>query len=194
MKTIKQEPNLLVLSAKLINQYILGAVLLFFGLIIALTLKTSHENFGIVLFIVILQIVGGILLILFGGKKEITFDKVSGEIIVDYLRHIHKKQKKYPLSDASYIKKELRRSGNARSSSITYSYFLYLNTGKKLLISTISKGMISSLSSAFKPGQSSHPISVVNVANFLNLEVRENKISDTIASAANAASRFFKKN
>lgn len=193
MKTIKQEDNLLVLSSKLTSYYIIGGIFLFLGIIIAFSLKTSHENFVVSLIIVILLLGGGLLTILFGGKKEISFDKVSGEIIIDYVRHIKSKQIKHPISDALYLSKELRVNNSAKNTSISYNYYLYLSTAKKILISSVSKGMISSLSSAFNVGQSSHPVSVINLANFLNLEIKENSMGEKIASVSNLATNLFKK-
>jgi hypothetical protein len=189
-KIIKSDDSQMILSQSLSVFYLFGIVVLIIGIILGVV-GPGSEYALILILAAILSVLGGIVLILLGGKRIITIDKNSREIIWSNQQHIKKGERRYSLDQIGKIVQtiSMRRQTRSRSGATylphtDYTYHLYFNDGSTINLGSISKSFSSSVISTMRNEGGNIPSYIQAVANFLNIPIEEDAMGQKIATAS----------
>ncbi len=195
----------MVLRERMWSLYVGGIILVAIGLIsVAAYLNTLPEDREFILIAIgPLMAIGGVIMFLFGGTRELTFDKTVGEIDLNVKRLVKSYQKKFPIADALKIAQHINisssRNNRNRSNSptVTYHYDLILRDGNSVPLGRVRKntgfGMTGMATSMAGGRTSPVPSYIHNLTEMLNIELEEDSVGQTaekVSNISHAANQF----
>ncbi len=95
-------------------------------------------------------------------------DKNSGQLIINYYRHLYNKKKTYLLEDISAITYRLR--SNRGFQALSYNYYLELKKERPIFLTSQGISFFSGFSSKIN-----HPVIIKKIAKYLDVKINKDK-------------------
>lgn len=196
MKIEKDTENELTLKQSFFSYYIFGAFFVLIAVpiaVYAVTIFGSEEGVTSALFVLglgILFFVGGIALFLKGGKRYVTLNKNTNELLIENQRLTDKSKSVYDLSKAVklVINHTMESSGTSRDRDAKMKQVQYFNLqfsdGNVINLGSVTQGTLAQIKSAVSG--SSLPPYIQRVVEITGVEVEHVNESLSIGGIVNS--------